>query len=73
MPDTVTQLAFDINENEPLTKEQLAICEEWISGKGEDYMKVSVNDPRLLEYAGLYDRLEKRKETIWKKLQSNNS
>ena len=69
IPDNVTQLAFEINDNKPLSKEQLAICDEWVSGKAKDYMKVSINDPRLLEYAGLYDRLEEEKETKWKELQ----
>lgn len=66
LPDTIMQLAFDLNENEPLTKEQFAIYEEWDSGKWQDYMKVSVDDPRLLEYLGLYDKFQKRKAAIWR-------
>lgn len=68
---TLLQLAFDTNGNEPLTKEQIAICEEWASGKGSEIMKISSDDPRLLEYAGLYDKLEEKKGSVWQQLQCN--
>jgi transmembrane sensor len=71
--DAVTRLAFDLNENEPLTEEQVAICEEWTSGKAEDFLKVSIDDPRLLEYVGVYDRAEKNKKAIWNELLLKNA
>lgn len=69
IPISVIKVAFNLTDNEPLTEQHLAICEEWASGKGEDYMKVSAYDSRLFEYLGLYDKLEKMKETIWNQLQ----
>jgi hypothetical protein len=62
------QIAFDLNKNEQLTQQHLDICEEWNSGKGEDFMKISTDDPRLLEYVALHDKLEKKKETVWNQL-----
>lgn len=73
LSDAVIRLAFDLNEDEDLTEDQLAICEEWTSGKAEDYLKVSIDDLRLFEYVGVYDRAEKKKETIWNELQLKNA
>lgn len=53
-------IAFNIKENDPLTKEQLDIIEEYKSGKGTDYMKVSLDDPRFFDYVILYERMKNR-------------
>jgi hypothetical protein len=68
IPDTLTQLAFNKKENEPLTNEELAVCEEWTSGKGLELMKISSEDPQLLVCMGLYDKLEEKKVDVWSKV-----
>ena len=49
------------------------ICEEWTSGKALDYMKVDTSDPRLLEYAALYDKLESKQEAVWESIVAAHS
>lgn len=71
--DRITQLAFGKDDDAPLTGKEQEICEEWASGKGQEYMKVSSDDPRLLEYLGLYDKLENKKKAIWESIEATNS
>src|SRR5690349_11727187 len=71
--DRITQLAFGKDDDAPLTREEQEICEEWASGKGQEYMKVSSDDPRLLEYLGLYDKLENKKKAIWESIEASSS
>jgi hypothetical protein len=66
LPDELDQLAFDKQPNEPFTKEEFSIMEEWNSGEATELMKISTNDPRLLEYMGLRDKLENKKAEVWK-------
>lgn len=49
----------------------MGICEEWFSGKAIENMKISGKDPRLLDYVGYFERLEKKKDYIWDRI--NNS
>ncbi len=69
--DRITQLAFGKDDDAPLTREEQEICEEWASGKGQEYMKVGSDDPRLLEYLGLYDKLENKKKAIWASIEAS--
>ena len=71
--DKITQLAFGKDDDAPLTEEEQGICEEWASGKGAELMKVSADDPRLLEYLGLYDKLENKKEAIWEGIEATHA
>jgi transmembrane sensor len=71
--DRITQLAFGKDDDAPLTREEQDICEEWNSGKGQEYMKVGTDDPRLLEYLGLYDKLEHKKKAIWASLEASDA
>src|SRR5689334_7889305 len=64
----IAQLALGKADDAPLSSDEQEICEEWTSGKALDYMKVDTSDPRLLEYAGLYDKLESQKEAIWESI-----
>ena len=64
----IIKLALGLSEDEPLSKEQEEIYEEWKSGKGEALMKVSPADPRILEFVGYYDKLEERKEAIFNRI-----
>lgn len=61
----IAQLALGKDDDAPLSNDEQEICEEWTSGKALDYMKVDTSDPRLLEYAGLYDKLESKKQALW--------
>jgi hypothetical protein len=61
----IAQLALGKADDAPLSSDEQEICEEWTSGKALDYMKVDISDPRLLEYAALYDKLENKKEAVW--------
>ena len=61
----IAQLALGKADDAPLSSDEQDICEEWTSGKALDYMKVDISDPRLLEYAALYDKLENKKEAVW--------
>jgi hypothetical protein len=65
---TYILLAFDKNNDEPLSQDELEICEEWTSGRAEEYLKIDLDDPRLFEYLGLYIKCEKNKEELWKAL-----
>jgi hypothetical protein len=69
MADGILELALDLKEGEPLSEEQEAICIEWMSGKAQEYMKVSIDDPRLLELAAFYDILESKKDAKWKQIE----
>ena len=69
MPDNVLELAFNLGKGESLSEEQQAICMEWMSGKAKEYMNVSIDDPRLLELAALYDILESKKDAKWKQIE----
>ncbi|HEX6427555.1 MAG TPA: FecR domain-containing protein, partial [Niastella sp.] len=46
---------------------------EWASGKGQEYMKVGADDPRLLEYLGLYDKLENKKKAVWESVEATHT
>src|ERR1044071_9013116 len=61
----IAQLALGKADDAPLSSDEQDICEEWTSGKALDYMKVDTSDPRLLEYAALYDKLENKKQALW--------
>ncbi|WP_205509651.1 FecR family protein [Longitalea arenae] len=69
----ITQLALGKNDDAPLTRDEQEICEEWTSGKASDYMKVDAEDPRILEYAGLYDKLENKKDEVWESIEAAHS
>jgi len=66
----ITQVALGKSDDAPLTREEQEICEEWTSGKASEYMKVDAEDPRLFEYAGMYDKLENKKDEIWDSIQA---
>ena len=68
MADDILELVFNLKEGESLSQEQQAICVEWMSGIIHEYMKISINDPRLLEFAAFYDRLEGKKDAKWKQI-----
>ena len=68
IPGNITQLAFGKKEDVPLTQEEQDICEEWTSGKAEEYMKVDVNDPMLLEYLALYIKWKEKTDEVWESL-----
>lgn len=68
--DKITQLAFGKDDDAPLTSEEQDICEEWTTGKAQEYMKVGAEDPRLLEYLGLYDKLENKKDAVWESIEA---
>lgn len=69
----IDQLAFGKANDEPLSSDEQDICEEWASGKGAEIMKVSADDPRFLEYLGLYDMLESKKGAVWESVEAVNS
>jgi len=62
------QLALSKSDGEHLTEDEIDVCEEWKTGKALDYLKVDTGDPRLLEYAGLFDRLENKKKAVWESI-----
>ena len=68
LPDDILELAFNMEKGESLSEEQQAICVEWVSGKGQEYLKISIDDPRLLEFASFYDELERKKAAKWKEI-----
>lgn len=67
LDNSILKLAFGLDESAALTKEQQDIYEETRSGKAVELMKISSEDPLLLVYVGLYNKLEENKESIWKK------
>jgi len=69
----VARLALGKTDDEPLSSDEQEVCEEWTSGKASDYMMVDISDPRLLEYAGLYDKLENKKEAVWESIVTAHS
>jgi hypothetical protein len=69
----IAQLAFGKDDDAPLTREEQEICEEWTSGKAQEYMKVSAEDPRLLEYVGLYDTFENKKDAVWESIEATHA
>jgi transmembrane sensor len=69
----IARLALGKADDAPLSNDEQDICEEWTSGKAMDYMKVDTGDPRLLEYAGLYDKLENKKEAVWESIVAAHS
>ncbi|WP_207514007.1 FecR family protein [Longitalea luteola] len=69
----ITQVAFGKSDDAPLTRDEQEICEEWTSGKASDYMKVDAEDPRMLEFAGLYDKLENKKEEVWESIEATHA
>jgi transmembrane sensor len=73
LSENITQLAFGKSDDVPLTSEEQKICEEWTSGKASELMKVDAADPRLLEYAGLYDKLENKKDEVWESIEATHS
>ncbi|THU39245.1 DUF4974 domain-containing protein [Niastella caeni] len=70
LPGNITQLALGKTEDTPLTRDEQEICEEWTSGKALEIMKVDAADPRLLEFAGLYDKLQNKKNEIWESIEA---
>jgi predicted alpha/beta hydrolase family esterase len=73
LSENTTQLAFGKNDDVPLTSDEQKICEEWTSGKAAEIMKVDATDPRLLEYVGLYNKLESKKEEVWESIEAAHS
>ena len=73
LSENTTQLAFGKNDDVPLTSDEQKICEEWTSGKAEEIMKVDATDERLLEYVGLYDKLENKKAEVWESIEAAHS
>jgi ferric-dicitrate binding protein FerR (iron transport regulator) len=73
LSDKITQLAFGKSDDVPLTSEEQEICEEWTSGKASEIMKIDAADPRLLEYVGLYDKLDGKKDEIWESIEAAQS
>jgi transmembrane sensor len=69
----IAQLALGKADDAPLSSDEQEICEEWTSGKALDYMKVDTSDPRLLEYAALYDKLENKKQAVWESIVASHS
>jgi transmembrane sensor len=41
--------------------EQQQILNEWRSGKALEYMKIDIDDPKLLEYMALYEKCKNEK------------
>ena len=56
IPRNVINLALEINDGDLLSIEQQSVCDEWDSGAGTEYMKISFDDPKLLSFIGLYNR-----------------
>ena len=56
----VLLLAFNLKDGEPLTEQHMEICEEYVSGRWLDTMKISVSDPDLWLYLLLYEKLKNR-------------
>jgi transmembrane sensor len=69
----VARLALGKTDDEPFSSDEQEVCEEWTSGKASEIMKVDISDPRLLEYAGLYDKLENKKQAIWESIAAAHS
>ncbi len=69
----VARLALGKTDDEPLSSDEQEVCEEWTSGKALEIMKVDISDPRLLEYAGLFDRLENKKQAVWESIVAAHS
>src|SRR5262245_27614020 len=70
IPDNITQAAFEKSDGAPLTSVEQDICDEWASGKAAENMMVAAEDPRLLEYVGMYDKLEAKQEEVWESIQA---
>ncbi|HEY8897267.1 MAG TPA: FecR family protein, partial [Niastella sp.] len=73
IPGNITQLALGKKEGEPLTQEEQEICEEWITGKAEEYMKADVDDPMVLEYLALYIKWKERTAEVWEGIVATRS
>jgi ferric-dicitrate binding protein FerR (iron transport regulator) len=73
LSDKITQLAFGKSDDVPLTSEEKEICEEWTSGKASEDMKIDAADPHLLEYVGLYDKLDNKKDEIWESIEATHA
>jgi ferric-dicitrate binding protein FerR (iron transport regulator) len=73
LSDKIAQLAFGKSDDVPLTSDEKEICEEWTSGKASENMKIDAADPRLLEYVGLYDKLDSKKDEIWESIEATHS
>jgi len=73
LSDHITKLAFGKKDDVPLTSDEQEVCEEWTSGKASEIMKVDAADPRLLEFAGLYDKLESKKDEVWESIEAAHS
>lgn len=73
LSENTTQLAFGKNDDVPLTSDEQKICEEWTSGKASELMKVDATDDRLLEYVGLYNKLESKKAEVWESIEAAQS
>jgi transmembrane sensor len=69
----IARLALGKTDDAPLSSDEQDICDEWTSGKASEYMKVDISDPRLLEYAGLYDKLESKKAAVWESIVAAHS
>jgi len=53
----ILKTAFFLKETEELSGEQQEIVNEYTSGRADEYMRIAADDPNLLSYIGLYDRL----------------
>lgn len=73
IPDNITQVAFGKTDEAPLTSVEQDICDEWASGKAAENMMVAAEDPRLLEYVGMYEKLEAKQEAVWESIQATYS
>jgi transmembrane sensor len=63
----ILQLAFDLKD-QSLTEQHKEICEEWISGKAVELMKVDIDDPRLLEYVAYHKKLKAKTKMVWQEI-----
>jgi hypothetical protein len=68
LTDDILRVAFNLQKGEALSEEQQAICLEWMTGKAQEYLTISIDDPRLLELAAFFDVLENRKTSRWKQI-----
>ncbi|MBO9205158.1 MULTISPECIES: FecR family protein [Niastella] len=73
LSEKITQLAFGKSDEVPLTNDEQKICEEWTSGEAAELMKVDATDPRVLEYVGLYNKLESKKDEVWESIEAAHS
>lgn len=66
IPIEIIELALGKSDGEPLTNDELAVCDEWATGIASEYMKVDTSDPRILDYCRVWDNCEDKKDEVWK-------